>query len=68
MASTSKTKTKCKYGSKCYRKNQDHIDLFYHPGEEDDDTDTEMGKYLLLFLFSLSIKPPYQGEFRMLNW
>ena len=41
-AAAGKAKAKCKYGSKCYRKNQAHLDMFYHP--DDGDTDTEMGK------------------------
>lgn len=41
-AATGKAKPKCKYGSKCYRKNKDHWEEYSHPGDEDGDTDTEM--------------------------
>lgn len=41
-AASSKTKTKCEFGNKCYRKSKAHHAEFYHPGDEVDDTDTEM--------------------------
>ena len=44
-AAAGKAKVKCKYGSKCYRKNKAHLDTYSHPNDAaDGDTDTEMGK------------------------
>jgi len=34
-------KQDCKYGSKCYRKNKQHLKDFSHPGEDDDDKSDE---------------------------
>ena len=31
-----KNKSPCKYGSLCYRKNKQHLDEYYHPGDKDD--------------------------------
>ncbi|KAK7114823.1 uncharacterized protein [Littorina saxatilis] len=39
-AAAGKAKQKCKYGSKCYRKNKLHLDDYHH--SDDGDTDTEM--------------------------
>ncbi|BFZ24173.1 hypothetical protein BsWGS_27212 [Bradybaena similaris] len=36
-----KTKPVCQYGSKCYRKNPQHIQNYTHPGRDDEDKKTE---------------------------